>query len=343
MREAIVNPETTEKKAETEVETEVKPKAKGELRIQKRLQALSDRFLKSTVSRRSFLKYVTLGTTTAAVATVAKVNVAEAFELPDLFRAHYKELTPEEKVKLFKKLEAETKKKHGVDVTIKDYPERKDVKFVYALNLTKCIGCRKCVDACVKENNQSRDPQIQYIKVLEMENGSFNLEKSNQHYDPETVPQKGKFYMPVQCQHCDNPPCVKACPVEATWKASDGIVEIDYEWCIGCRYCQAACPYEARHFNFATPQIPPEEINPNQGYLSNRIRPYGVVEKCNFCSHRTRQGLLPACLEVCPTGSRKFGNILDPESEVSIIMREKRIYVLKEELNTMPSFIYFFD
>jgi molybdopterin-containing oxidoreductase family iron-sulfur binding subunit len=133
------------------------------------------------------------------------------------------------------------------------------------------------------------------------------------------------------------------CPVEATWKEKDGIVVIDYNWCIGCRYCEAACPYEARRFNFATPKIPTEEINPEQGYLSNRIRPRGVMEKCTFCLHRTRVGKYPACLEACPTGSRKFGNLLDPNSEVRNIIQEKRIFVLKEDLKTNPHFYYFFD
>jgi molybdopterin-containing oxidoreductase family iron-sulfur binding subunit len=102
-----------------------------------------------------------------------------------------------------------------------------------------------------------------------------------------------------------------------------------------------ACPYEARSFNFKQPHV--ENINPEQGYLSNRIRPKGVVEKCTFCLHRTRVGKSPACLEACPTGARKFGNLLDPESEVSMIFRDKMLYVLKEELNTIPSFFYYFD
>ena len=115
--------------------------------------------------------------------------------------------------------------------------------------------------------------------------------------------------MPVQCHQCDNPPCTKACPVGATWKEPDGIVVIDYNWCIGCRFCVVACPYFARRFNWIAPSVPPERINPNQGYLSNRPRFKGVVEKCTFCLHRTRSGRMPACLEACPTGARKFGNL----------------------------------
>jgi molybdopterin-containing oxidoreductase family iron-sulfur binding subunit len=168
------------------------------------------------------------------------------------------------------------------------------------------------------------------------------MERGNATYD-HPVPAPGKFYMPVQCQQCDNPPCVAVCPVEATWKESDGIVVVDYDWCIGCRYCQAACPYHARRFNWRKPQIPADEINPRQSYLSNRIRPQGVMEKCTFCLHRTREGRLPACLEACPTGARVFGNLLDPSSEIRWVLRNKRVFVLKEELGTRPSFFYFFD
>jgi molybdopterin-containing oxidoreductase family iron-sulfur binding subunit len=120
-------------------------------------------------------------------------------------------------------------------------------------------------------------------------------------------------------------------------------VVVDYNWCIGCRYCQAACPYHARRFNWTKPQIPAGDINPNQGYLSNRIRPQGTMEKCHFCLHRTRNGRLPACLEACPTGARVFGNLLDPDSEIRQVLAHKRVFVLKEELGLKPQFFYFFD
>jgi molybdopterin-containing oxidoreductase family iron-sulfur binding subunit len=136
---------------------------------------------------------------------------------------------------------------------------------------------------------------------------------------------------------------VKVCPVEATWQEPDGITVIDYDWCIGCRYCAAACPYWARRFNFTDPEVPHGELNPEMAYLSNRPRQKGVMEKCTFCLQRTRMGRMPACLEVCPTGSRKFGNVLDPDSEVAYILRHKRVYVFKEDVGTIPRFFYYFD
>jgi molybdopterin-containing oxidoreductase family iron-sulfur binding subunit len=199
------------------------------------------------------------------------------------------------------------------------------------------------VHACVKENNLGRDSQVQYIRVLQLDQGDFNLEHSDHYYDPEMVPVEGKHYLPVQCMQCEDPPCVKACPVEATWMEPDGIVVVDYDWCIGCRYCMAACPYWARHFNWTTPQIPAEEMNTSTHYLGNRPRPRGVVEKCHFCIHRTRKGQQPACMEACPTGSRIFGNLLDPDSEIRYVLANKQVFRLKEELGTEPKFWYFSD
>ncbi len=286
-----------------------------------------------TVGRRGFLKGV--------AATAAAATAACDVDWDHFFQKHYKELTPAAKRKVFARIEAEQRKRFGKEIHIGDPPPVDGVEFVYCISLSLCDGNRKCVEACVKENNQSRNPALEYIKVVELDRGTFNLERGDQYY--EEAPKKDKFYLPMQCNQCDNPPCTAACPVEATWKERDGIVVIDYDWCIGCRYCMAACPYEARRFNYYEPQIPAGEVNPNQGYLSNRVRPKGVVEKCHFCLHRTRQGQFPACMEACPTGARKFGNILDPNSEVSAILREKRVFVLKEELNTIPRLYYFFD
>ncbi|HSA58552.1 MAG TPA: 4Fe-4S dicluster domain-containing protein [bacterium] len=307
---------------------------------------LVEKKLQEKLPRREFLKGMIAATGVAAAVSLGTKD-AGASALSDFFKSaffqkHYKEMTPDEKKVVLARLEKETRERYGVEVKIGDPPPLDGVEFAYFLNLQKCIGCRRCVYACVAENNQSRDPQIQYIKVLEMPEGSLDVDEGEIFYDHEKVPQPGKFYMPVQCHQCSDPPCTKVCPVEATWKEPDGIVVIDYDWCIGCRYCEAACPYEARRFNFTEPQIPKDEINPNQSYLSNRIRPRGVMEKCTFCLHRTREGRYPACLEACPTGSRKFGNLLDPKSEVRAILETKRVFVLKEDLKTHPHFYYFF-
>jgi Fe-S-cluster-containing dehydrogenase component len=296
------------------------------------------------VSRRTAVK---AGAATLGLALLAK-SIQPVFQwtagmsAEEFLQKHYKELAPAEKAAVFKRLEEEAKAEYGRDVKIRDPQARPGVKYAYALNLSICIGCRKCAEACHKENNHDRATNNSYIRVYEMEKGGIDFSKGNCSYD-HPVPAPGKFYMPVQCQQCDNPPCVSVCPVEATWKEPDGVVVVDYNWCIGCRYCEAACPYHARRFNWTKPEIPAKDINPNQGYLSNRIRPQGVMEKCTFCLHRVREGRLPACLEACPTGARVFGNVLDPKSEIRWVLENKRVFVLKEELGTKPSFFYFFD
>ncbi len=302
----------------------------------------------SSVSRRGFLTQgvaalAGLSAVGAALSPLRHLNPDELPTVEEFLQKHYKEMTPEDKQQVLARIEQNVKQRYGVSTKVKDPPPLEGVEFVYGLNLSRCIGCRRCVHACVKENNQSRSPEIQYIRVLEMEKGSIDLETSDHHYEPEEVPDPDAYYMPVQCHQCANPPCVKVCPVEATWQEADGIVVVDYDWCIGCRYCEAACPYWARRFNFAEPELPADEVNPNMAYLSNRPRPKGVMEKCTYCLHRTRVGRMPACLEVCPTGSRKFGNVLDPDSEVAYILKHKRVYVLKEDVGTIPRFFYYFD
>jgi len=287
---------------------------------------------------------VAVASGTALAAQVTEDGVEEFSDsLASLFQTHYRRMSPEEVEATIARLQRKTKRKYGKNISIDTTPPLPNVLFGYALNISKCKGYRKCVDACVEENNQGRDTQIQYIRVLEMERGSMNLEESNHYYDPETVPQKGKFYMPVQCMQCENPPCVRACPVKATWKETDGVVVIDYDWCIGCRYCMTACPYWARHFNWNEPELPPEELNPVTHYLGNRPRSKGVMEKCMFCVQRTRKGKQPACMEACPTGARVFGNLLDPESEIRYILENKTVFRLKEDLGTEPKFWYFTD
>jgi len=289
-----------------------------------------------TLSRRDFL--TAAGLAAAGFLAGCTPEVREAY-----FQKHFLELSPTEVQARLARLRADIGRRYGQEVQISAQPAQPGVVFGYALDLSRCIGCRRCVYACVKENNQSRNPQIQWIRVLEMENDKgIDFEAANPYYNPETVPEPGHFYLPVSCQQCRNPQCTQVCPVGATWQEPDGIVVIDYDWCIGCRCCMSACPYGARHFNWADPEIPPAELNPNMHVLGNRPRPRGVVEKCTFCVQRVRAGRYPACVEICPVGARKFGNLLDPESEIARILREKRVFVLKAELKTEPKFYYFY-
>jgi Fe-S-cluster-containing dehydrogenase component len=301
-------------------------------------KTLPKTFRRPPVSRRTFLQ---------GAATMVGGGMLAACG-PDLtksgyFQKRFKELNDKERGQVLERLKAEYLKQYGKEFAIGTEPAMDGVEFAYGLDLSRCIGCRKCVEACQKENNSSRDPQIHFIRVLRMEKTrGVDVMDSDHYYDPKEVPEEGYFYMPVQCHQCRQPPCVKVCPVGATWQEADGITVIDYDWCIGCRYCMAACPYGARHFNWKKPSIPDEEINTQTHYLGNRPRMIGVVEKCTFCIQRTRQGKYPACVEVCPVGARKFGNLLDPSSEIRYIFENKRVFIFKEEQRTLPRFYYFY-
>lgn len=305
----------------------------------------NDQKKQTHLNRRDFLTGVSMAAVAMGSGLAALSPLIHAKEIPsveELLQQHYSRLTQEDKLRIFERLENDMADAHAVQAKISDAPPMPQTHFAYALNIGRCIGCRKCVYACMKENNLSRSPQIQYIRVLKMPKGTIDLENAVHDYPKEEAGDKNYYYMPVQCQQCDNPPCVKVCPVKATWKEEDGPVVIDYNWCIGCRYCAAACPYHARRFNFTKPGIASEEINPDMGYLSNRLRSMGVMEKCTFCLHRVRRGRYPACAEVCPTGARKFGNLNDPESEIRKIIDKERVYVLKQDLKTLPKFYYVF-
>lgn len=304
---------------------------------------IKDKNMPESVSRRSFLKGTALGIASLAI----PFGTSDAFIWESFFQKHFREMTDDEIESVINRMEKEYARKFNTSINIKNTKAEPDTLFGYGLDLSRCIGCRRCVYACVKENNQSRDPQIHWITVLRFKKGEkwVNvLEEAEKYYNPKKVPEKGYFYMPVQCQQCENPPCVRVCPTQATWKEPDGIVVIDYNWCIGCRYCMAACPYGARRFNWGKPRIAKDELNTETHYLGNRPREIGVVEKCTFCIQITRgnPGRYPACVEICPTGARKFGNLLDPKSEIRYCIENKRVFRLKEDLNTDPKFYYFF-
>lgn len=298
-----------------------------------------------SINRRQFLVGAAATTATFAASVAALSPLLDAEEVPggdEFIQQHYRRLSVEDKREIFAKLEEKIGKKYNISPSIIDPPPLENTEFGYVLNIGRCIGCRKCVYACMKENNTSRDPQIQYIRVVKLKKGAIDLETSSHDYSDNEAADPNFYYMPIQCQQCRKPPCVKVCPVKATWKERDGLVVVDYNWCIGCRYCEAACPYHARRFNFSNPSVRGSELNPGMGYLSNRPRYLGVMEKCTFCLHKIRLGEYPACHDVCPTGARKFGDLRDPGSEIRKILENERVYVLKKSVGTVPKFYYVF-
>ncbi len=305
---------------------------------------------KKNISRRKFLKGATAATITTGGAMVAGCGPSGplggdsgfSMAFKEYFKEHYRLMTPEEQNETVVRLEKLARIKRNENVKISTDPPLENVLYGYAFNVTRCEGYMECVQACVKENNLDRKSKTQYIRIFEMEHGKMTPDQGNGKYFHE-VPVEGHFYTGVQCFQCENPPCVKACPTKATWKEPDGIVVVDYDWCIGCRYCMAACPYWGRRFNWNEPEIPKNEVNKNQHYLGNRRRVRGMMEKCTFCIQRSRKGKLTACAEACPTGARVFGNLLDPESEIRFVLANKKVYRLKEDLGTDPKFWFFID
>lgn len=186
-----------------------------------------------------------------------------------------------------------------------------------------CVGCEACSVACKIQNGSP--PNIWLSWVAEREEGKF--------------PHVSRVYTPMLCFHCTNPPCVKVCPTKALSKRSDGIVVADQTRCAGVRACMAACPYGALQLyrdeksNYGGPLTDFEKYM----YAKNRR---GTVMKCNFCAERVEKGLLPACVEVCPTRCRFFGDFDDPASEVSKLIKRGHAIQLYPEFGTSPSVYY---
>jgi molybdopterin-containing oxidoreductase family iron-sulfur binding subunit len=205
-------------------------------------------------------------------------------------------------------------------------------KWVMVIDLQKCIGCSACTIACKAENQLP--PGVVYRPVIEEEIGEY--------------PNVGRRWLPRPCMQCEEPPCVPVCPVNATWKREDGIVVIDYDACVGCRYCVVACPYSARYFDYGehytdgTPERQPYEEMPVQEYGRSWSRSgiEGVTRKCQFCIHRLDAGMLPACVTTCIGGATYFGDKNDPDSMVSELIGSPRVMRLKEEQGTDPKVYY---
>jgi Fe-S-cluster-containing dehydrogenase component len=206
------------------------------------------------------------------------------------------------------------------------------------IDLKKCVGCYSCVVSCKEEH--FLPPGVFWNKVLVTHEGTY--------------PSVTKEILPVLCNHCKEAPCVKVCPTGATTRREDGIVLVDADKCMGCRYCVMACPYQHRtYFNKYTPYFkdngytPPEELGRELYPLQE-----GTVVKCNFCTERIEEGLkmgltpgvdpeaTPACVIACPAKARYFGDLDDPESEVSRLIREKKGATLSPEFDTEPSVYY---
>ena len=198
------------------------------------------------------------------------------------------------------------------------------------IDLDKCTGCQACTVACRMENNVPFAGQ----ELTEADRAIFWNEVLT-HIEGE-YPNVKATIIPRPCFHCENPPCVKVCPVGATYKDEEsGLVLQRYDRCIGCRYCTVACPYGARYFNWYQPKWP----EGTQAYQNPDVplRPKGVVEKCLFCVHRLP---IPACVQACSSGARFFGDLDDPNSEVAQLARSPRAIRLLEDLGTEPNCIY---
>lgn len=199
-------------------------------------------------------------------------------------------------------------------------------RYGMAIEIDKCIGCGKCVEACKNENNVPKEPfffRTWVEQYVIQESGEVSVQSINGGVEKLTEITSEKdilrsFFVPKLCNHCDNPPCVQVCPVGATFSTEDGVVLVDDTRCIGCRYCIQACPYGARFLH-------PEKK---------------VADKCTFCYHRVSKGLLPACVEVCPTQARVFGDLESPASPLVRFRRMNKIHVLKSYLNTAPKVLY---
>jgi Fe-S-cluster-containing dehydrogenase component len=204
-------------------------------------------------------------------------------------------------------------------------------EWVFIVDTARCIGCGRCVRACKEENRVPMDPRYTRTwieRYVQTEDGEMHVDspdggihgftsyEANREYAGQDITKA--FFVPKLCNQCEKPPCVQVCPVAATYQTEDGIVLVNRDKCIGCRYCIQACPYGARYLD-------PDEH---------------VADKCTWCYHRISRGLPPACVVVCPVGARKFGDLRDPESEVSKIVAELRLYVLKEDLGTKPRVHY---
>ncbi len=210
-------------------------------------------------------------------------------------------------------------------------------RWAMVIDLKKCRekqGCTACINACHAVHNvpDLGNPKDE-VKWIWKEDFEGAFPSADHKYLEEEIRNSHAL---VFCNHCDNPPCVRVCPTQATWRRkADGIVMMDMHRCIGCRYCVVACPYGSRSFNWRDPKPFIKEINPD---YPTRMR--GVVEKCNFCEERLDRGKMPACVEACPEKALVFGDLEDADSEVRKLLREHYTIRRKPSLGTNPEIYY---
>ncbi|MBU0740759.1 4Fe-4S dicluster domain-containing protein [bacterium] len=213
-------------------------------------------------------------------------------------------------------------------------------RWAMVIDTTKCRrrdGCSACSDACHLVHNVPEIPEPRHeVKWIWKEKYPRAFPTQVHPYTEKSVLEQS---VPVLCNHCDRPPCVRVCPTQATFKAEDGIVAMDMHRCIGCRYCIAACPYGSRSFNWRDPRPYIEDVQPDYP-----TRTKGVVEKCNFCKERLARGRIPACVEACAAAGNEgvllFGDLNDPESDVSRALRTANTIRRKPSLGTAPHIFY---
>jgi Fe-S-cluster-containing dehydrogenase component len=194
------------------------------------------------------------------------------------------------------------------------------------IDVERCIGCGLCVQACKAENGVSLEPQyfrtwVERYEIDPDDPEHPHVDSPNGGYDgfPATTKAGVKtFFVPKLCNQCTDSPCVQVCPVGATFQTPDGVVLVDKDYCLGCRYCVQACPYGARYFD----------------------EHKGVTDKCTWCYHRITKGMQPACVEVCPVGARVFGDLKDKQSPISLFVRNNRVQVLKSDTGNAPNVFY---
>lgn len=215
-------------------------------------------------------------------------------------------------------------------------PARGAKRWAMVIDLRKCLedeGCAKCIEACHRAHNVPDFPERNHeVKWIWKEPFERAFPSQETEYTREALRNKPVL---VFCNHCDEPPCVRVCPTQATWKRDDGIVMMDWHRCIGCRYCVAGCPYGSRSFNWLDPRPRIKQLNPE---FPTRTK--GVVEKCTFCEERLAKGQPPACVEACKEKALVFGNLDDPASEVRELLKTRYAIRRKPELGTRPKIFY---